>query len=331
MINENMNKFQELRNTKKDIFNVKITFWYLIKYYIKNFFLNTLLKITPSLSDFAIVILNKDELNKIEFALSLYSYHKGFGIYNWENWFKLNDEYSLFLFHKNSLSDFNDNKILYLNFFQQVKFLFSQKNLVWEKQILLKLFWYNSLLTVFKCIINSIHNIWIFSYLEYNKYMKSIIKQYDEQNKLLRHFIDMNDEDFEREMKMLYDIFYWYDISKLYYTLFYSVYINLMKTWSFNLFNFNLFDLPHLNVESTLKEYTFKDKWLEFFFLSFYLYFEKIQKFNEKYWIKFRKLQKEQEKFDFYPFCQLIDKHMKIWLNEYLIEQKKIENNEIVR
>lgn len=325
-----MNKFQEIRTNEKEIFNVKIKFWYFIKYYIKNFLLNTVIKKNFEYSNFIILILTKEELKKFDNSLINWLVSE-YWIQNW-NWYKLDDEYSLYLFYKNySSSNFNDNKDFYLNFFQQVKFLFSQKNLVWEKQILLKIFWYNSIVTVFKLIFNHTHLIWIYSYLQYHKYMKLIIKQYDELNKLLRHYIDMDDENFVNEMKMLYDICYWFDITKLYYSLFFDVDIDFMKEWSFNLFHFNLFDLPHQDIESTLKEYDFKDKWLEFFFLSFYLYFEKIQKFNEKYWIKFRKLRKEQEKIDFHPFCQVVDKHIKIWLNEYLIEQKKIENNEIVR
>ena len=320
-----MNKFQELRNNEKDIFNVKIKFWYFIKDYLKNFLLNIMVKTVFNAPNVEILILTKEELNKLEDTLTSWWFKK-IQINNWD-WYTLDNEYSSYLFYKGWSFHFDEKKDLYVNFSKQVRFLFSQKNLVWEKQILLKLFWYNSLLTVLKCIVNSIHLIWIWTYLEYNKYMKSIIKQYDEQNKLLRHYIDMNDENFENEMKMLYDICYWFDITKLYYSLFHDVDIDFMKAWSLWLFKINLFNLPHQDIESTLKEYDFKDKWLEFFFLSFYLYFEKIQKFNEKYWIKFRKLQKEQEKFDFYPFCQLIDKHMKIWFNEYLIEQKKIENN----
>ena len=326
-----MNKFQEIRNNEKDIFNIKIKFWYFIKYYIKNFLLNTIVKTNLWLSNFTISILTKEEFNKINDILVNWCIGE-YSLFNWD-WYTLDDEYSLYLFYEEySLSDFNDNKDFYLKFFEKVRFLFSQKNLVWEKQILLKIFWYNSIFTCFKMIFNHIHLIWLWSYKEYEHYMKLITKQYDEINKLLRHYIDMNDENFENEMKMLYDIFYWFDITKLYYSLFFDVDIKLMKARSFDLFKIYLFDLPHQDIESTLKEYIFKDKWLEFFFLSFYLYFEKIQKFNEKYWIKFRKLWNEKEKIDFHSFCQVVDKHIKIWLNEYSKEQQmKIINNEIVK
>lgn len=306
-----MNKFQELRNIKKEIFSIKIKFWYFLKYYLKNFFLNTILKTDFRASNITILILTKDELHKINDVLSSYSYVLERWIYNWEGWYTLDNEYSVYLFYKNWSFDFDEKKELYLKFFQAIKCVFSSKNLLWEKQILLKFFWYHSLLTVFKLIVNSIHLVWLRSRTEYEHYIKSITNQFSEPNKLLREFINMNEEDFENEMRTFYDLCYWFDITKFYYSIFSNVNLDFMKLKYIHFFNIDFLKWIS-NVEKTKNEYVFNDLCLEFFFLSFYFYFEKIQKFNKKYWIKFRKLSEEQEKSDYYSVCQLVDKHIEI-------------------
>ena len=316
MIIENMNKFQELRNTKKDIFNVKIKFWYLIKYYLKNFFLNTILKTDFRASNITILILTKEELHKINDVLSSYSYVLEHWIYNWEGWYTLDNKYSLYLFYKNSLTDFELNKDFYLHFFQQVKYVFSSKHLVWEKQILLKIFWYHSLLTCFKMIFNSIHFIWLFHHLGYEKNVWIHDKLFNNPNILLRQFIDMNEENFENEMKMFYDVCYWFDITKLYYSLFFNVNLDFIRLYYSWFVNIDLLQNLWKNLKKTWtsynKDYIFKDKWLEFFYLSMYLYFDKIQKFDENNWKQFRELCDEEKLSDFYCICQVLDEQVKL-------------------
>ena len=314
-----MNRFQELRTNEKAIFNVKIKFWYFLKYYLKSFFFDTQLKNTDYLSNFTILIFTKDELNKIKDDSCFHTnwYVNEYWIYPWEQWIVLDNKYSLYLFYKNSLSDFNLNKDFYLNFFKQVKYVFSSKNLVWEKQILLKIFWYHSLLTCFKMIFNSIHFIWLFHNLGYEKNVWINSKLFDDQNTLLRQFIEMDDKIFENELKILYDVCYWFDITKLYDSLFFNTsltYIRLYYSWFANI---DLLKTLWKNLKNTWtsynKEYIFKDKWLEFFYLSLYLYFDKIKIFNEHHWKQFRKLWDEEELSDFYCICQVLDEQVKLW------------------
>ena len=311
-----MNKFQELRNNKKDIFNIKIKFWYLIKYYIKNFFLNTILKTDFRASNITILILTKDELHKINDVLSSYSYVLERWIYNWEGWYTLDNEYSLYLFYKNWSFDFDEKKELYLKFFQAIKCMFSSKNLLWEKQILLKLFWYHSLLTVFKLIVNSIHLVWLRSRTKYEHYIKSIIKQFTVPNTLLREFINMNEEDFENELRMFYDVCYWFDITKFYYSIFFNTSLSYLRLFYSRYANIDLLQKLWKDLKKTwtsyTKDYEFLDKWLEFFYLSCYLYFDKIKIFNEHYWKQFRKLWDEKQLSDFYCICQVLDKQVKL-------------------
>lgn len=314
-----MNKFHELRNNEKDIFNVKIKFWYCIKYYLKSFFLDTKLKETRYLSNFTILILTKDELNKIKDDSYFHThwYVNECWIYNWEEWFRLDNEYSLYLFYKNSLSDFELNKDFYLDFFQKVKYVFSSKNLVWEKQILLKIFWYHSLLTCFKMIFNSIHFLWLFYNLgsEHVNWLNN--EQFNEQNTVLKKFLDIEDKDFQNEMKILYDICYWFNISKLYYSLFLNHNFDYIKYYYSDFANIELLQTLWKDLKNTWtsynKEYVFKEKWLEFFYLSMYLYFDKIKIFNEHYWKKFIELCDEEKLSDFYYICQLVDEQVKLW------------------
>lgn len=314
-----MNRFQEIRNNEKYIFNVKIKFWYFLKYYLKSFFFDTQLKNTDYLSNFTILILTKDEFNKIKDDSCFHTnwYVNEYWIYPWEKWIKLDNEYSLYLFYKNSLSDFNLNKDFYLNFFKQIKYVFSSKNLVWEKQILLKIFWYHSILTCFKMIFNSIHFIWLFHNLGYEKNVWIHSKLFDDQNTLLRQFIEINDKIFENELKILYDVCYWFDITKLYDSLFFNTSLTFIRLYYSWFANIDLLKTLWKDLKKTWtsynKEYIFKDKWLEFFYLSLYLYFDKIKIFNEHYWKQFRKLWDEEELSDFYCICQVLDEQVKLW------------------
>ena len=314
-----MNKFQELRTNEKDIFNFKITFWYFIKYYLKNFFFDTKLKNTDYLSNFTILILTKNEFNKIKDDSCFHSnwYVNEYWIYNWEKWVVLDKDYSLYLFYKNSLTDFELNKDFYLHFFQQIKYVFSSKNLVWEKQMLLKIFWYHSLLTCFKMIFNSIHFIWLFHHLGYEKNVWIHDKLFNDPNIVLRHFIDMNDKEFENELRIFYDVCYWFDITKLYYSLFFNVNLDFIRLYYSWFANIDLLQNLWKNLKNTWKsynkDYIFKDKWLEFFYLSCYLYFDKIKIFNEHYWKKFRELCDEEKLSDFYCICQVLDEQVKLW------------------
>ena len=306
-----MNKFQELRTNEQDIFNVKIKFWYFLKYYLKSFFLDTKLKETRYLSNFTILILTKDELNKIKDDSYFHThwYVNECWIYNWEEWFVLNNEYSL--------SDFELNKDFYLDFFQKVKYIFSSKNFVWEKQILLKIFWYHSLLTCFKMIFNSIHFLWLFYNLgsEHVDWLNNEL--FNEQNTLLKKFLDIEDKDFQNEMKILYDICYWFNISKLYYSLFLNHNFDYIKYYYSDFANIELLQTLWKDLKNTWKsykkEYVFKEKWLEFFYLSLYLYFDKIKIFNEHYWKQFIEIWDEEKLSDFYYICQVLDEQVKLW------------------
>lgn len=314
-----MNKFHELRNNEKDIFNIKIKFWYFLKYYLKSFFFDTQLKNTDYLSNFTILILTKDEFNKIKDDSCFHTnwYVNEYWIYPWEQWIVLDNKYSLYLFYKNSLSDFNLNKDFYLNFFQQVKSVFSSKNLVLEKQILLKIFWYHSLLTCFKMIFNSIHFIWLFHNLGYEKNVWIHVSLFTDQNILLRQFIEMDNKEFQNELKILYDVCYWFDISKLYYSLFFNITLTFIRLYYLEFANIDLLKTLWKNLKNNWasynKEYIFKDKWLEFFYLSMYLYFDKIKIFNEHHWKKFIELWDEEELSDFYCICQVLDEQVKLW------------------